>query len=306
MKKILLSLLIVLSILILSFLSYTNLFEKNTSPLDLTVSVEKDSFILGEDIEVTYTIENKGNDIDTVVNFDEWTMCTNSRISSNEMGNAPYGDEGPMVSSTSKINPGEKFSVKSKINLLRGTRGAPMLTYYPIGNYTVKGICWDKQGHMIESKKIEFKIVNPTGNDLKAFEDFKYFTDYYNEFEKRRCTKEDDVVLLDKTLEFLYKYPTSPYTGKLLALSKANRTYGKYKYDESMLKDIEFYIFNNPNSDYNLGLLYDVTSLFRHQKKTKEISFEYLKKLGDDVKSSKLDSQIQLFIKRSEKWEEWD
>jgi hypothetical protein len=301
MKKVLFySILVFVLVVLVGIFSYKVLKNKTSSDLVLTVSVEKDIFILGEDIDVTYTIENKGKEIDTVINFDEWTLCTNTRISSDKSGSAPYGDEGPMVASSSKINPGEKFSTKSKINFFRGSEGSPRFSYFPIGNYTIRGMCEDKHKHKIESKKIGFKIVSPTGNDLKAFEDFKYFTNYYNELEKRIMTKEDNMILLDKTLEFLYKYPTSPYTGKLLEQSRYNRKYGKYKYDESMLKDIEFYISNNPYSYYNRGLLFDIVSFFQYEKKGKEKTIEYLNKLSGDIKSSKLDSQIQFVIKNNE------
>jgi len=110
---------IFLIITIITF-SYSILIKATTSNLVLSLSVDKEVFILGEDIDVMYTVENMGKDIDTVINFDEWTMCTNTKINSDKSSSFPYGDEGPMVLSSSKINPGEKFSTKSKINFFRG------------------------------------------------------------------------------------------------------------------------------------------------------------------------------------------
>ncbi|MDD5360527.1 MAG: hypothetical protein PHN88_00225 [Ignavibacteria bacterium] len=287
-------------LIILCIIGYKIYLKKTTSDFELfelSVSSLKDTYLLGEDVYIKFTIENKGKLVDSLFNFSDGTLAFSSEIRNDNNTPIPYEGNVSDIYFYQKINPGEKKDILANVGALRGPEGSPGFSYFPLGNYTTRGVYKDANGKIIKSNKIKFKVIQPEGTEAKAFEDFKYFPNYFNKFRNRTITKEDNILLTEKSIEFLYKYPNSVYTGKILTQNCFARYYADYKYDEQLLKDIEYYISNNSRSPDNLSLLYRASTLCEKLGgKTKAI--EYFDKLRNNIKSKELDSLIaQLKIK---------
>lgn len=289
-------------ILITLFLIFKFNINALSSDFDLKISVEKESYLLGEDVFVKFTIINEGKYLDSVSNFSDGTLSSYAEINSDKMASLPFFERPPLplTGYYQKIKPGEKIEIIAMINAFRGSEGAPTLTYFSVGDYSLRGVYKDNLNRIVKSNKIEFKIKEPEGNELKAFEDFKYFVNFYNEHEKKRITQEDNILFINKAVDFLYKYPTSIYSGKILNRSYSSRYYGNYKCDDSFLKDVEFYISNNPNSNDIKYLIGNIASLFHNKLGGKEKAKEYLNRLKGKFNSSKLDGQITRMLSEDE------
>lgn len=229
--------------------------------IDFTISSFKERYILGEPVYLKFTVQNNGNNIDSVFDFDDGSLAFNAEITNDVSSPIPYGGTSTGIIYYTKINPGESKEMTSCVSALRGSRGSPLFGYFPKGKYTTRGVIKNVKYGIIKSNTIRYIIESPEGREEDAFNDFQYFVNYDTLFKKRTKTREDNIALTDKAVEFLYKYPNSAYTGSILAQSCYDRSFGKYKYDESMLTDIEFYISNNINSPVNRSLIYHALGL---------------------------------------------
>ncbi|MCE1163908.1 MAG: hypothetical protein LWX07_00740 [Bacteroidetes bacterium] len=232
------------------------------------------------------------------MNFEDGTLAFDAEISNGDSSPIPYGGTSTGIKYYTKINPGESKEMTSCVSALRGSEGSPLYAYFPKGKYTARGIIKNEKYGVIKSNTINYIIESPAGQEEAAFNDFQYFINYNNIFKNRRKTKEDNIALTDKAVEFLYNYPNSAYAGRILVQSYYDRDYGKYKYDETLLADIEFYITNNINSPENRSLIYIALSLCEKLGgKSKEEAFlfnlsakcnsDIINKLIDQIKSAK-------------------
>jgi len=287
---------IIFSIILTCIIIYICTSNAYSSNFDFKISLEKNTFIEGEDIFVIFSIENKGKEIDSILDFSDGPLCSKVEINSDTRVSFPWGGAYEHLPYYQKINPGEIIAVDARVNGFRGSEGSSLIAYFPVGKYSLKGVNKDNSGKVYKSNKIEFNIVKPEGNEIKAFEDLIFFIDFYKTHENIRRTREYNILLTDRAIEFLYKYPTSVYTGKLLVQSYYTRSYGKYKYDESFLDDIEYYISNNINSNFNTALLNETVMLFHEKLGAKEKAKEYLINLKTKIKNNYTEKLIDKTI----------
>lgn len=289
-------------------LVYVFLVKVQKPGLDMRISLEKDTFLYGEDFDVKFTLVNLSDKVDSVLHFSNVFLGCAALIIDSE-GGLNYGGDASnkfpdvfpsYVWKYGKIKPGVKVTLLEDVYNYRGYDGYPEFRRFSCGDYIFRGLCEKDTGNYIFSNTVAFHIVYPKGKDLEAFGEYRYYEDYKTQFYKRRCTQEDNIHLTDKAIEVLYKYPKSVYSGKLLCLSDTYRCFGKYKYDDSYLKDIEFFIENNPDSHYLNVLLYHIGSLFGQKLGGKEKGIEYLNSLRTKFKNERLNKLIDEHLIRDE------
>ncbi|MFA5012749.1 MAG: hypothetical protein WC644_12465 [Ignavibacteria bacterium] len=297
---------LLLSIAIVSILYYT--FRANTSPsnLDFQISVEKITFLKGEEFDIIFSITNVGSKIDSVQNFNSVTLSSDAEISSDKKPTLPYGGmpalDLPLY--YYKIQPNENISEEVSLQFFRGDDGAPFYIYFSNGKYKVRGVCKDGLGQTIKSNTIEFEIIEPEGIEKQAFEDFSFIVNYQKNLEKRVTNQGDRILLVDKAIEFLHKYPTSVYTGRILYISYHNREPGKYKFDESYLNDIEFFLEKNPKSSSLKPLISSMTAYFWSVPNGKEKAIEHFNTLKQKLNNSRVDELIEEQYRQNELFKE--
>ena len=280
-------------------------FVKVQKPgLDMRISLEKETYLYGEDFDVKYTLENLSDKVDSVLFFSNAFLSSAALIIDNNKG-VNYGGHPNLATpfpfngwKYTKINPGEKLTQLEDVYNWRGGNGDAGFQRFPYGEYIFRGLCEKDSGNYLFSNTVLFHVIYPKGTDLEAFKEYRYVEDYIGQFNKRVRTKDDDIILTDKIIEVLHKYPKSVYSGKLLCRSNTYREAAKYKYDESYLKDIEFFIDNNPNSHYLNELLYNVSSLNRNKLGGKEKAIEYLNSLKTKFNNDRLNKLIDEHLVR--------
>lgn len=289
-------------------LVYVFLVKVQKPGLDLRISLEKDTFLYGEDFDVKYTLENLSDKVDSVLHFSNAFLSCAALIIESESG-VNYGGDAShklpevfpsIVWKYGKIQPGGKLTQQEDVYNYRGYDGGAFFKRFHYGEYIFRGLCEKDTGNYIFSNTITFHVVYPSGKDLEAFREYRYVENYVSQFNKRRCTQDDNILLTDKVIEVLYKYPKSVYSGKLLCKSNPYRSYGKYKYDESYLKDIEFFIENNPDSHYLDELLYNISDLFRNKLGGTEKAIAYLNSLKTKFKNERLNKLIDEHMAKDE------
>ena len=284
-------------------LVYVFLVNVQKPGLDMRISLEKDTFLYGEDFYVKYTLENLSDEVDSVLFFNEAFLSSAALIINSESG-VNYGGDAtwhipipfPFYGCKyRKIKPGEKLT--ELVTIYWWLIPFPKVNY---GEYIFRGLCEKDTGNYIFSNTVTFHIVYPKVKDREAYKEYRAFE--YLQYKPREgaLTDETCFLLVDKAIEVLYKYPKSVYSGKLLCRSDSYRQSGKYKYDESYLKDMEFFIENNPDSHYLNELLYKIDNLFRQKLGGKEKSVEYLNSLKTKFKNDRLNKLIDEHMVRDE------
>lgn len=292
-------------IILMVALVYVFLVKVQKPGLDMRISLEKDTFLYGEDFDVKYTLENLSDEVDSVLHFSEVFLGSAALIISNKKFDLSYGGH-PNIPigfpfygwKYTKINPGEKLTELVRLDPLFSW--AYYENRFPYGNYILRGLCEKDTGNYIFSNTITFHIIYPKGKDLEAFKEYRYVADFEKRPREGARPPEDRIHLTDKAIEVLYKYPKSVYSGKLLCRSDTYRQSGKYKYDESYLKDMEFFIENNPDSHYLNQLLYHISGLFRNKLGGKEKAVEYLNSLKTKLKNDRWNKLIDEHMVRDE------
>lgn len=284
-------------------LVYVFLVKVQKPGLDMRISLEKDTFLYGEDFYVKYTLENLSDEVDSVLHFNSsFLSCAaliiDSRGGINYGGDATWYIPIPFPFNGwkyTKINPGEKLTELVTLHWQFNN-----FTRDPYGDYIFRGLCEKDSSNYIFSNTVAFHFVYPTGKDLEAFKEYRYVEEFENRKRTGARPPEDRIHLTDKTIEVLYKYPKSVYAGKLLCRSHSYRESDRYKYDESYLKDIEFFIENNPDSHYLNQLLYNISGLFWNKLGGKEKAVEYLNSLKTKLKNDRLNKLIDEHMVKDE------
>ena len=284
-------------------LVYVFLVKVQKPTLDMRISLEKDTFLYGEDFYVKYTLENFTDKVDSVLFFREAFLSNTALIINSESG-VNYGGDAtcnipipfPFYGwKYRKIKPGEKLTELVTIYWWLGP--FPKVNY---GEYIFRGLCEKDTGNYIFSNTVTFHIVYPKGTDLEAYKEYRAYE--YLQYKPREGALTDKTcfLLTDKAIEVLYKYPKSVYSGKLLCRSDTYRQSKKYKYDESYLKDIEFFIENNPDSHYLDELLYHISGLYWNKLGGTEKAVEYLNLLKLKLNNEKLNRLIDEHMVKDE------
>ncbi len=290
-------------------LVYVFLVKVQKPTLDMRISIEKDTFLYGEDFYVKYTLENLSDEVDSVLHFNSAFLSSAALIIDSRGGVNYGGDPTHLIPypfkrwKYTKINPGEKLTELVKLHWWLGN-----FTRDPYGDYIFRGLCEKDSSNYIFSNTVAFHFVYPTGKDLEAFKEYRNVEDFANRKHTGAQPPEDRIYLTDKTIEVLYKYPKSVYAGKLLCMSYSYRFSYNYKFDESYLKDIEFFIENNPDSHYLnqlIGITDIVNGAFSETTlEGKEKAIAYLNSLKTKFKNEKLNELIDDDIARYQKLRE--
>ncbi|MFZ4591653.1 MAG: tetratricopeptide repeat protein [Ignavibacteria bacterium] len=287
-------------------LVYVFLVKVQKPGLDMRISLEKDTFLYGEDFDVKFILVNLSDEVDSVLFFREIFLDDASLIIDNVRG-VNYGgghrhlvDVHPaIIYKYIKVKPGEQLT--QYVNLIvRKGEGSPPFQRFSVGQYIFRGLCEKDSGKYIFSNTVSFNVVSPKGKDREAYKEYRAFEYLQNKPREGALTQETRVLLVDKAIEVLYKYPKSVYSGKLLCRSNTYRQSGKYKYDESYLKDIEFFIENNPDSYFLNELLYTIGSLFHQKLGGKEKAVEYLNSLRTKFNNGRLNRLIDEHLVRDD------
>lgn len=273
--------------------------EKQNS--EFIISSEKRNYLKGESVFIKFSFENRGNITDTLYGFDDGTLSSKLILNSETLPLLP-GEGGYELAKDfpSIIKPSEKKEIIAEINLFRGQEGAPTMSYFSPGKYKAKGKCRISGNRFLSTNELEFQVSEPEGNELDAFKDFRYFIDFYTKKMEPEERLVEAQVYVDKSVEFLHKYPKSVYTGNVLRSSFHQRYHGKYRFDESFINDIEYYISNNIDSEMNADIIGLIPAILTEKPDGKVRAKMLLENWKNKYYSERLAGQIDYQIRTNE------
>ena len=186
------------------FLLIINNIYPQKSNFEFKLSLEKYTFIVGEDVYLKSSMTNNGKEIDSLFNFNPNYLDRILELFDEEGKTSGFAGIMGDPDIWAKFNPGETLEFESMISSNRAFAGCGLLNYFPAGKYTLKNSINDKAGNVISSNSLVFKVNNPIGDELKAFNKYMYFINYYRGHASKPAVIEDWKMLIDKSIQFLY------------------------------------------------------------------------------------------------------
>jgi hypothetical protein len=276
-------------------------WESDTIGYDfkLTISTDKPEYEFGEDIKITFVLQNIGTESDTIARtFFVSDYLTKKMTCINESGDTlkHFGIDLSFPEIHYLIlNPGEQITATGILNhsfstrfLFFGGRYFDSGKYYIDCGYNFLSPSQFSKKY-INSNRIDFSVKKATDEDLNIFNQLKKFE---NNIPPGPYKQEAMQGFIDSARFYIRKYPQSVFVQPVFEVFAQNREWFHYKYDETLLDDIELLIENNPGSEYNRHYIYNCIDLFIKKLGGKEKAKEYLFYLKEKFKNEKLNGII--------------
>lgn len=276
-------------------------WESDTAGHDfkLAISTDKPEYEFGEKVFITYRLVNTGIKTDTITKtFFNSNYLSRHMDCLNEKGDtlkwsgydATYSKLDYVI-----LKPGEEITTTDNLNFSLGNEKLFIGgSYFKSGNYNI--VCRYKfiSPSQYSVKNILSNIasfnINPQ-SDIDA-QIFKELADYENRIIYGTHGIEIMKGNVDTVRTLIRKYPKSIFILPMFDQYTLNREWFDYKYDETLLEDIEFLIENNPESEHNKSLIYTCVNLYEKKFGGKEKAKEYLSYLKEKFKNATLNKYI--------------
>jgi len=264
-----------------------------------TMKTDKPEYEFGENVFITYRLVNTGIKTDTIAKtFFNSNYLSRHMDCLNEKGDtlkwsgydATYSKLDYVI-----LKPGEEITTTDNLNFSLGNERLFIGgSYFKSGNYNM--VCRYKfispsqySVKNILSNIATFKINSLSDIDAQIY---KELDDYENRIIYGPHGIEIMKGNVDTVRTLIRKYPKSIFILPMFDEYSLNREWFDYKYDETLLEDIEFLIENNPESVHNKSLIYTCINLYEKKFGGKEKAKEYLSYLKDKFNNVTLSKYI--------------
>ena len=275
--------------------------NNNKSVFSMYVCPAKPQFTEGEEVVLYVTVKNNSNNKDSLLNLHEGTILDSTRI-----WNESYKDKqtiGIEMDPTPRIytvfQGGESKLIELEANC-KGVIGDLFNGYYPAGLFNISIKLTDLKKLQFEANS-SFLVVKPVGAEVEEFEEAYNLLSINS---KKYKTLDSVYKAIDMSREFLYKYSKSIYLFRLLSFYEMIRVSYGYKYDESFVEDMKFYLQINVSerrSEYFIYRIHSVISQnnnYDYEKATKYLE-KYRDECTDEDLKAKIDSVISYYRKKN-------
>jgi len=268
--------------------------KNNKSVFSMYVCPEKPQFTEGEEVVLYVIIKNNSNNKDSLLNIHEGTILDSTRIWNDEhkdrQANGIEMYPTPMIYTVFKG--GESKLIELEANA-KGITGPMLAEYYPVGLYNVSIKLTDLKKLPFEANS-SFLVVKPVGAEVEEFEEAYNILSINS---KKYQTLDSVYQAIDWSREFLYTHPKSVYLFRLLSFFEVIRDVYGYKYDESYVEDMKFYLQINISARRSEFFIYRIHAvIYRNSNYNKEEATRYLDKYRDDCNDEDLKAKIDRVI----------
>ena len=276
-------------------------WESDTAGHDfkLAISTDKPEYEFGEKVFITYRLVNTGIKTDTITKtFFNSNYLSRHMDCLNEKGDtlkwsgydATYSKLDYVI-----LKPGEEITTTDNLNFSLGNERLFIGgSYFKSGNYNI--VCRYKfiSPSQYSVKNILSNIASFNINPLSDIDAqiFKELADYENRIIYGPHGIEIMKGNVDTVRTLIRKYPKSIFILPMFDQYTLNREWFDYKYDETLLEDIEFLIENNTESEHNKSLIYTCVNLYEKKFGGKEKAKEYLSYLKEKFNNVTLNKYI--------------
>lgn len=238
------------------FSASNNIIKNN---LKFILSTNKDVYIGGEPIIVGITITNKGNDIDSVSDYNFYDFTNGLKLTSNKKLKILFTGVLPTFSTIhyNKINPNESISKSIQLQSNYGTtyvnpesEDINQTYYFTEDIYTLFYKGFDEQNEReFESNTLKFEIIKPEGINLEIF---NKMLDVFR-MKEWFANRDEQVERYKAILKIFDTYPINPYTEKLFPELNSYYPYlDEYKLD---IFDKNLWFIDNYPDSFFLGYI---------------------------------------------------
>ncbi|MFA5011476.1 MAG: hypothetical protein WC644_05930 [Ignavibacteria bacterium] len=290
-----------LAILLFSIMYTQNIGTTSKECFSLKVTPLKKEFKLGEQVILNLTFTNNKPYIDSLLNINEETLLSKTKIWNEQNKDYHYTS---MTLSPEQINylvfqVGESKTIEMRVNI-KGMLGFIFFRYFPIGTFKVLVELMDRTNLPIITITETFDIIPLHNGEI---EEFKEMNEIFSVYQKENLTLQNMKNAIDRSSNFLRKYPKSIYLYTLLSNFDDARIVYKYKYDESFAEDLKYYLINNVNEkgceDF-IGRLFRLIDNLSNKNSALEYLNNFKEEINDDTLKEKIDKSINGFINNYE------
>lgn len=257
--------------------------ENSKSGIQYIISLNKNQFIEGEDINLTVKFINASEQVDSLININESQIIKNLLINSPENQKQNY--VGPVEGKTRNIilKPGEEYLITSNIRFYRGTTTVGLFNYFQESTYHIKGY-YQLGKHSIESNELIFDVISPPEAEKKVLSEILRLN--------KECSKEkyqDSLAVTIDEYDYLIKTnPTSIYLDEVFINVTLKKRISGIKYDSTLIEDCLWFIENRPNSPNLDFVINEAAELIYLKYGGKDKVIAFLEELQNKYPSSKI------------------
>lgn len=290
-----------LAILLIALIYTQNIGTTTKECFSLKVTPLKKEFKLGEQVILNLTFTNNKPYIDSLLNINDGTVISKTKIWNEQNKDAHYTSMTafPEPKNYLVFQVGESKTIEMRVNI-KGMLGYLFFQYFPIGTFNVFVEMMDRSNLPIKTNTETFDIIPLQNGEI---EEFKEMNEIFSVYKKENLTLQNMKNAIDRSCNFLRKYPKSIYLYTLLSNFDDARIVYKYKYDESFAEDLKYYLINNVNEkgceDF-IGRLFRLIDNLSNKSDALEYLNNFKEEINDVNLKEKIDKSINGFIKNYE------
>jgi hypothetical protein len=306
-KKIFLIILIIPAILFSCSSSKRKYSDTNlTNSFEVTISLDKETYIEGENVWLRIIFKNISSRIDSIAMLYDDKVIRNIKIvNENGMmatfkGSAPFLFEKTYI----KFQPGEEKEFYAGLRHSWGFKKYDMehvfpKYYFPKEKYNVSleiDVDGDKREN-ITSNKVMFTVEKPEGFELEAFSEMiRIFKMPFN----GTLGVEGKERVIDEYIKFVGNYTNSVYLEEMFLNSLGKRKIGKTKYDESFIDYCMIFIEQRPNSPLIGEAVGGASNYYLYELGDKDKAIQFLESLNEIYPNTRVSKEVERILSTEE------
>lgn len=278
--------------------SFSVNLQTDTCNFSITVSLEKNEYLQGENIYLNLKIKNLSSNKDSLPYAGELSMTERIKIKGKNHSRFYY--HGVIVDyfniPYTYFLPNEEKTYEIELQWCYGDTIAEKITdyaaYFSADNYELYIEYLnevDTKMPQIKSNTVYFNVSKPTGIELEAFNELIKIYQIQPSNQQVPRLKEK----IDAYVNFIDKYPKCVYTERAFSHSLSARKDGRYKFDETLISQALLFMENFPNSRMVYPLLFNISGIMKAKNNDEEI-----KKFLLDIKSKYPNTRIDESVDR--------
>jgi hypothetical protein len=274
--------------------------QTDNSNFSISISLDKQDFLQGENIWLTVKIKNESGKIDSLPQLDKYVLMEGISIKNLSRGAVLLQYHGAMVDYSGiryeVFQPNEEKVFEYELQHIYGDnfpKGSHDYShYFSAGNYELsQSFSYQKYVNpALISNKVLFNVKEPTGIEKEAFNELiKIYQIPLGDVKPKSKNQTDAYIT------FMKIFPNSVYLERAMDYSLINRDIEGYKFDETFIADGLEYIDRNPDSRICSAIIHYTIRLMKSTKAENEI-IEFLKDLSKKYPNTRTKTYIDQHI----------
>jgi hypothetical protein len=279
--------------------------KKSTSNITVSISLDKESYLVCEPLLLNVKFKNTSNQVDSILYLNEDEVASNIGVKNDADKKSDF--KGAVVSyirkSYRKLQPSEEVTFKIDLMYHYGfDRFVNKLvmgffSYFSPGTYTVKsffdGEFESENGKKLESNVLTFRVME---KELAEKENYNKLRSIYVNNISGGDTKQQEAII--QLTDLFVSYPESPYYWQAFYDLDFYRNKFNISFDAKTKDECLNFITNNPNSTYTR----EAVSLYGeviYSTEGKQSAINKIKALKENNQNTKIADGVEIALNHS-------